>query len=213
MKNILFYGDSNTWGFNPADGSRYPLHMRWTSICAEQLGAEYHCTTAGMNGRMTTFDDPVKGCRNGVTGLDYELQSHKPLDLMVIMLGTNDLKYTDAEGSAAGMRTLVQQVLSANDRFHLSYPVFPEKTRILLISPILITGTVNDNAACDEAAESAQLAGLYEKIAGEFDLSFLNAARITGPSEIDGVHLSPEGHAAIGSAASRKIREIFNESE
>ena len=209
MKNILFYGDSNTWGFNPADGSRYPAGSRWTDICAEQLGTGYNCIPAGMNGRMTVFDDPVKGCRNGMEGLDYELQSHKPLDLMVIMLGTNDLKYTDAFGSAEGMRTLVQQALSANERFYLSYPVFQEHPKILLISPVLITGTVNNNAACNEAAESEKLAGLYESIADESGLHFMDAARITGPSEIDGVHLSAEGHKAIGSAVARKIREIF----
>ena len=209
MKNILFYGDSNTWGYNPADGGRYPRAARWTTICAEQLGAKYHCIPAGMNGRMTAFDDLVKGCRNGIEGLDYELQSHKPLDLMVIMLGTNDLKYTDALGSEEGMRRLVQQVLSANERFSLSYPVFPKKKEVLLISPVLITGTVNDNNACEEAAESEKLADLYEGIADEFGLHFLNAALITGPSEIDGVHLSPEGHALLGLAVAKKIREIL----
>lgn len=209
MKNILFYGDSNTWGFDPATGGRYSLDIRWTTICADRLGAGYHCTTAGMNGRMTAFDDPVKGCRNALTGLDYELQSHKPLDLMVIMLGTNDLKYTDAEGSAQGMQELISQVQSANERFHLSYPVFPEETRILLVSPVLITGTVNDNAACNEAEESKRLASLYGEIAGKCGAYFLDASEVTGPSVIDGVHLSPEGHRAIALAVEEKIREIL----
>ena len=88
--DILFYGDSNTWGFDPATCGRYPYEQRWTSICAEILGENYHCMPAGMNGRTTIFDDPWKGCRNGIKGLDYELQSHKPLDLCVVMLGAND---------------------------------------------------------------------------------------------------------------------------
>ena len=211
MKNVLFYGDSNTWGFDPSTGGRYPLEKRWTTICANILGGGYHCIAAGLNGRMTAFDDPVKECRNGLEGLDYELQTHKPLDLLVIMLGTNDLKYTDAEGSTLGMRALLRKALSANERFHLSYPVFPDETRILLVSPVLITGTVNDNAACNEAEESKQMAGLYGKLAGEYGLWFLNAANVTGPSVTDGVHLSSEGHRAIAMAVAEKIREVFEE--
>ena len=211
MKNILFYGDSNTWGFDPSTGGRYPLENRWTTICTDILGGGYHCVAGGLNGRMTAFDDPVKGCRNGLEGLDYELQTHKPLDLLVIMLGTNDLKYTDAEGSATGMQALLRKALSANERFHLSYPVFPEETRILLISPVLITGTVNDNAACNEAEESKQLGCLYGKLARECGIWFLDAANVTGPSVTDGVHLSPEGHGAIAMAVAEKIREIFEE--
>ena len=93
MKNLLFYGDSNTWGFNPATGERYPYEKRWTAICAKILGDDFNCIPAGMNGRTTIFDDPVKACRNGRDALDYELQTHKPLDLIVVMIGTNDLKY------------------------------------------------------------------------------------------------------------------------
>lgn len=70
--------------------------------------------------------------------MDYELQSHKPLDLCVVMLGTNDLKFTDAQGSARGMEQLLCMILTANERYHLSYPVFPNGAKILLISPVLV---------------------------------------------------------------------------
>ena len=209
MKTILFYGDSNTWGYDPGTGGRYPKDLRWTTICAGLLGEEYDCIPAGMNGRTSAFDDPLKGSRNGTEGIDYELQSHKPLDLLVIMLGTNDLKYTDAKGSAAGMRSLIRKALTVKERFPGSYPVFPEGTAILLISPVLITGTVNDNRSCNEASESAKLASLYEEIAGEYGLWFLDAAPLTLPSAVDGVHLDPEGHQAIAAAAAGKIREIL----
>ena len=126
MKSILFYGDSNTWGFDPGTTLRYPYSVRWTSICASLLGSGYNCIPAGMNGRTTVFDDPIKGSRNGIKGLDYELQTHKPLDLFAVMLGTNDLKYTDAEGSAAGMERLIELVMTANQRYNLSSPVFPD---------------------------------------------------------------------------------------
>ena len=213
MKNILFYGDSNTWGFDPCTTLRYPYPVRWTSICASLLGSGYHCIPAGMNGRTTVFDDPVKGSRNGIKGLDYELQTHKPLDLFAVMLGTNDLKYTDAVGSAAGMERLIELVMTANQRYNLSSPVFPDcdapGRAILLISPILLCSHVGDLP--NDTADSARLSELYRKIAEKNRLHFLDAALYAEPSDVDGVHLGVEGHRALGTAIAEKIREIFSD--
>jgi lysophospholipase L1-like esterase len=207
MFNILFYGDSNTWGFDPRTTLRYPFHSRWTTVCAALLGDDYNCIPAGMNGRTTVFDDPMKGARNGLTGLDYELQSHKPLDLAVVMLGTNDLKYTDASGVSAGMEELVRSILTANERFCLSSPVFPEnRARILLVSPVLLRGHVGDRA--DDIADSHRLADLYRALAGRYSLHFMDAAEFAVASEIDGVHLDPEDHEKLGRAMAERIREI-----
>ena len=206
-KSILFYGDSNTWGFDPGTRLRYPYHLRWTTICAAQLGEAYNCIPAGMNGRTTAFDDPVKDARNGVKGLDYELQTHKPLDLMVVMLGTNDLKYTNAAGSAAGMERLIELVLTANQRFSLSSPVFPaEGASVLLISPILLKSHVGDRN--NDVEESAKLSSLYQRIANAHRLHFMDAAQYTGPSDLDGVHLSIDGHNRLGSAIADTIKRI-----
>ena len=208
MKSILFYGDSNTWGFDPGTTLRYPYHLRWTTLCAALLGADYNCIPAGMNGRTTAFDDPVKGARNGIKGLDYELQTHKPLDLMVIMLGTNDLKYTNAEGSAAGMERLVKLVLTANQRFNLSSPVFPsEEVPILLVSPILLKSHVGQRD--DDMAESARLSALYLRIADDYHLHFMDATHYAEPSDIDGVHLSVDGHRRLSAAIAEKIKGLW----
>ena len=209
MRQILFYGDSNTWGYDPRDGSRYPYEKRWTSVCAGILGSGFICIPAGMNGRTTVFDDPLKGCRNGLDGLDYELQSHKPLDLVTVMLGTNDLKYTDAAGSAAGMRRIIEKILSANERFRLSSPVFPQKPEILLVSPVLVEADGSEGPAENARAESRKLAGRYRKLSEEYGLHFLDVSSVTDPSPIDGIHLGPDGHAAIGKAAAEKIQQIF----
>jgi lysophospholipase L1-like esterase len=159
-----------------------------------------------MNGRTTVFDDPQKGCRNGLKGLDYELQTHKPLDLFVVMLGTNDLKYTDAQGTAKGMERLIALVLNANERYNLSSPVFPEGPRILLISPILLKAHVGGRE--NDIADAAQLAGLYESIAAAHSLAFLDAAQYTEPSDIDGVHLGVEGHRILGETIAKKIKSL-----
>ena len=217
MTNILFYGDSNTWGFDPATTLRYPYQLRWTTICASLLGDDYNCIPAGMNGRTTSFDDPVKGSRNGLKGLDYELQTHKPLDLFVVMLGTNDLKYTSAGGCADGMEKLVDLVLTANQRYNLSSPVFPALAAarngggpamnpVLLVSPILLKAHVGDRG--DDIAESAGLAGLYQHIAEKNRLHFLDASLYAEPSETDGVHLAAEGHRLLGKAMADKIAYI-----
>lgn len=207
-KNILLFGDSNTWGFDPACGGRFPYRVRWTTICAEKLGENYNCIPCGMNGRTTIFDDPLKGCRNGLDALDFELQTNKPLDLLVIMLGTNDLKYTDAAGSAEGLKKIIEKAVTANERFSLSYPVFSNGAKILLISPVLITDNLMWGFS-NGIEESEKLAKLYKQAAKDYGCFFMNAAEVTPPSKDDGVHLSADGHSKLGIKIAEKIAEIL----
>lgn len=213
MKNILFYGDSNTWGYNPVDGSRYPYDVRWTSVAEKALGEDYHCVAAGLNGRTTVFDDPWKGCRNGRDAIDFELQSHKPLDLVVIMLGTNDLKFGSASMSARGIETITMMVKMANERFMTSSPVFPNGAKILLISPILIGPIGEDHYEADLIPngheESMLFAEKYKAIADKCGAYFLDAAKLASPSPIDSEHMTPDGHKALGKAVAEKIKEIL----
>ena len=92
MRTVLCYGDSNTWGYDPATRTRYPPHVRWTGVLATRLGAEYRVVEEGLNGRTTRWDDPIEPGRNGLTYLRPCIESHQPLDVIIIMLGTNDLK-------------------------------------------------------------------------------------------------------------------------
>ena len=210
MYSILFYGDSNTWGFDPETGLRYPYEERWTSICSRLLGEQYNCIPAGMNGRTTDFDDPVKPLRNGCSEIDHELQSHKPLDMVVIMLGTNDLKHTDAKGSAAGLEKLIKMVLSANERFNSSSPVFMADPKVLIMSPVHLNSSFG-TSGYDDIKESGLLAELYRNLADKYSLFFLDAALFAQPSETDGVHLSRQAHLMIGEAAADKIIKITAE--
>lgn len=213
MINILFYGDSNTWGFNPETGCRYPYDVRWTSVAEKALGEGYNCIAAGINGRTTVFDDPWKACRNGKDALDFELQSHKPLDLVVIMLGTNDLKFGDASLSARGIETIMMMVKMANERFITASPVFPNGAKVLLVSPILI-GEIDENhfeydLIPNGHEESMRFASLYKEMADKCGAYFLDAAKFADPSPIDSEHMTPEGHSALGKAIAEKIKEIF----
>lgn len=213
MKNILFYGDSNTWGYNPENGGRYPYDVRWTSVAEKILGEDYHCIAAGLNGRTTVFDDMWKDCRNGRDALDFELQTHKPLDLVVIMLGTNDLKFVDAHRSARGIETILMMTKMANERFSMASPVFPNGAKILLISPILIGANSENNDEDDLMPngheESQKFAALYKAMADKCGAYFLDAAQFAEPCLIDCEHMMPEGHRALGEAAARKIKEIL----
>ena len=92
MRRILCFGDSNTWGYDPATGERFDEQTRWTGVLQAALGGDYTVIEEGLNGRTTVWDDPIEGHKNGHEYLVPCLETHRPLDLVVLMLGTNDLK-------------------------------------------------------------------------------------------------------------------------
>lgn len=105
MKTVLCYGDSNTYGYDPSDGFRYPESVRWTCRLQKLLGDDYRIIEEGCNGRTTVFDDPIESWKNGRDYLKPCLNSHKPIDIVILMLGSNDLKETfhaSAKQIAAG---------------------------------------------------------------------------------------------------------------
>ncbi|HAA77165.1 TPA: hydrolase [Candidatus Latescibacteria bacterium] len=92
MKTVLCFGESKTWGCDPATQDRFPIDIRWTGVVAKTLGSEYRVIEERLNGPTTLWDDPIEGHRNGQTYLPPCLTSHKPIGLATLMLGTNDLK-------------------------------------------------------------------------------------------------------------------------
>ena len=110
MKTILCYGDSNTHGADPNNGPRLDHHTRWPGVLRASLGDQYWVVEEGCSGRTTVLDDPLDPRKNGATSLLMLLESHQPIDLVVILLGTNDLKHcfgASAESIARGLETLV----------------------------------------------------------------------------------------------------------
>ena len=203
MKNILCYGDSNTWGCKPGILSRFASDVRWTGVLQARLGSEYNIIEDGINGRSTVWDDPANLCRNGIAGLGYALYRSKPLDLVIVMLGTNDLNYTDAEGYYHGIRLLAEQILKANTIFQGTSDVFPKKAKLLLVSPIEET---EDMPAYEE---SKKLAYYTEKVANELNIPWLDAAKFGKPSKKDGCHMEEKYHLALGKAIYEKVLEII----
>lgn len=201
MKTILCYGDSNTYGYNPANGFRYPKNIRWTGRLQELLGDEYLILEEGCNGRTTVFDDPDDKWKNGLTYLKPCLNTHKPVDMVILMLGSNDLKtvfHADAEKIAEGAEQLVQEIYDFSDSKQSFRP------DVILVSPPIIGDAIGQSGfrdAFDETAitRSQQFAMYYKEAALRKECCFLDAAKYVTSSDIDSLHLMPEEHKKLAS--------------
>ena len=203
MKQILCFGDSNTYGLVPATTDRYGWGVRWTSIINEKLGLqEYRVIEEGLCGRTTVFDDPFREGRRGTQLFPTLLETHRLLDCIVIMLGTNDCK--TVYGASAGVIAKgVEKLIEQAQRF-------AKDTPILLISPIHLGHGVGDpdfDPEFDEKSESVSrnFANEYRKVALQNHAAFLNAADYALPSITDREHLDEKGHAALADAIYAKI--------
>lgn len=214
-KQILCYGDSNTWGFVPGTGMRQPEDVRWTGVCQKALGDGYRIIENGLNGRTTVLDDRYNDYLNGKKSLGYALISQKPLDLVVLMLGSNDLKYVNALAAATGADELVRMLLNANGIYRTSQPIFPNGPKVLLVAPPLIAPEITtlfpDSSLAGGAEESKHFARRYANVAKARGVYFLDSAQYTEPSLKDCVHITAESHVRLGAAIADKIKEIFSE--
>ncbi|MGB0658981.1 MAG: SGNH/GDSL hydrolase family protein [Mangrovicoccus sp.] len=207
MKTVLAFGDSLTWGFDPTTRGRHPRSFRWPVALAEGL-PETEVISEGLCGRTTVFDDPTDPAdRCGLRALPIALNSHAPLDLVVIMLGTNDLK-PNICGYAAeiekGMQRLIRVIQDIKiDRPGCSTPA------VLLVSPPpqVPSGDLHSPA---RIAESEKLASHYQALAQRLNVDFFDAATICSASPVDGVHLSAEDTQALGKALIPLCREILD---
>jgi lysophospholipase L1-like esterase len=210
-RTILCYGDSNTFGHATVDrpDGRYRHHERWTGVLEAELGPDWRVIAEGLNGRTTVRDDPVEGeFRNGKTYLLPCLLSHFPLDVVAIMLGTNDLKArfnVSAWDIAAGVGVLVDIVRTAGVGHGGGTP------EVLVIAPPPILRELPFHADMFAGAyEKAQeFATRYAAVAREKGVHFLDAGSVVTSSAYDGFHLDPEAHLALGRAVAAKVAEIL----
>ncbi len=210
MKYILCYGDSNTWGCIPETFGRYEYDVRWPGVMHAALGEDYHIYENALNGRTTVFEDYIEEGRNGKVGLPVVLESSAPLDLVIFMLGTNDVKNRfsmPAWDIAWGMELLIQYVKRANCGRDGKCP------KILLCSPIELgtewektrLGTV---FSMESTQKSRELAEKYREIAKIHGCEFFEAGKVAKPS-VDCVHMAPESHQELGMAIAQKVKEMI----
>ena len=212
MKTVLCYGDSNTYGLKSDLISRYPRNVRWTGILQEKLGSEYYIIEEGLGGRTTVWDDPVEEYKNGKKYLLPCLDSHKPLDLVVIMLGTNDLKSRFSVSPfeiGVSMENLVKTILKSDAGPDFKAP------QILLVTPVPIHSVGRqmdlDQMLPDMEKRSKALAYYYEDIAKRYDLAYLNPDGKVEVNDTDGIHYTEKGHAQMAELMADKIKEIFED--
>lgn len=214
MKTVLCFGDSNTWGFIPesitaAYPARHPHDVRWTGVLARELGAGFRVIEEGQNGRTTVHDDPFAAVRNGKAVLPALLESHKPLDLVVLMLGTNDLKsvFGVSPGEIAmGVKVLAQMILSSD----AGRAAKPPKLLILCPPAIGQQNHLPDIAAKFPNAfkDSRELPRHYEALAAALHCPFLNTQTLITAGS-DGIHLDASAHATLGKAVATVVKSIL----
>lgn len=209
MIRILCYGDSNTWGFNPAEPfTRLPHDVRWTGVLRTLLGEGFEVIEEGLNGRTTVWDDPFGEHKNGRVYLPPCLESHSELDLVIIMLGTNDLKDyfgLTAADVAGGLKALIGVVRASGSGRQGRSP------EILIVAPppigrlSLLAGIYGDEAA----PKSRELPGQIQLITKLFKTHFMDGSRSVTSSDLDGVHWEADQHQRFAEVIYGKIKTIL----
>ena len=202
MKNVLCFGDSNTFGTNPAKpGTRHPFDVRWTGRLASSLGDGWRVIEEGMGGRTSVFDNPLEPHRSGLEALPIVLQSHRPLDYAVVMLGTNDLKeiFNASPRTIAAGAEMVAQTISDYD-----YAGCGPAPKILFVSPIHIKLGISRSPyvgfAEDAVERSHELSHWYREAAERNGWLFFDASTVSEPSDLDKLHMDAESHARLANA-------------
>lgn len=207
-RTLLVFGDSNSHGTPPIVNrgryERYARNVRWPGVTAAALGDEWCVVEEALPGRTTQFDDPVMGPQmNGRLGLRIALQSHGPIDLLAIMLGTNDAKKrfnATPETITAGLAGLVD--LARSDEYQLRHHGFDV---LVICPPPVEEAGVLAGDFLDGPAVSRGLPAMLADYCARRGVAFLDAGRLISVSDVDGVHLTPESHAVLGRAVAEKI--------
>lgn len=209
MKSILCFGDSNTWGYNPRTKDRYSRNERWTGVLRQELGDGYEIIEEGLNGRTTVWEDPIEGHKSGKEYLIPCLESHQPIDLVTIMLGTNDLKkrfslFLSPFDIASSAGVLVDIALRSGSGPGGGTP------KVLLMAPPR-AGKLTEFAEMFEDAEvkSTKFSQHYRQIANDHGCEFLDTSQIVTSSDIDGIHLELSEHQKLGQAVVALVKKIL----
>ena len=192
MKQILCFGDSNTWGYDGESRTRLPWGVRWTSLLQEKLeNKDVRVIEEGLCGRTTVFEDPLRDGRKGTALFPTILETHAPVDCIVLMLGTNDCKTifgASAEVIGKGIIRLLEQAKN-----------YAPQAKILLVSPIYLGEQVWQEGFDEEFSQnsvevSKELANVYRKIADDYQIQYLQASKHVHCCDADQEHLNKDGH-------------------
>lgn len=203
MQRILCFGDSNTWGYDPETDERYDNKTRWPCVMGTILGDEYEMVEEGMNGRTTVWDDPVDGLMSGLSYLKPCLLSHKPLDSVIVMLGTNDLKdrfCVSAYEIAKSAGRLVQMIQASD-----AGPQGAAPNVLLIAPPPIVMGDNGLDTRQHGIEKSQQFASEFAEVAKMLGCGFANSADFIESSPVDGIHFSAESQRQLGRAVAKVV--------
>jgi len=207
VKTILCFGDSNTWGWNPVRQDRFARNVRWPGVLRSELGPEYLVIEEGLNGRTTVWDDPIEGFKCGKDYLIPCLDTHAPIDLVIVLLGTNDLKMRfsvsayDIANSAGVLVEVVQRSVTGPEG---------QAPQVLLLAPPPLARLSEFAEMFTGATEKAlRFSHHFRRVADEYGCQLLDCSQVIISSDIDGIHLEAEEHAKLGRAVANRVKALL----
>jgi lysophospholipase L1-like esterase len=206
-QSLLCYGDSNTWGYQPLSGARLERSQRWPTLLASSLGEGYHVIAEGLNGRTTAWNEPFRPGRNGSEALLPILESHAPSSLLIIMLGTNDLKHhlnVSAYESARGLSTLIKIAQKSEAGIDAKPPV------VLVLAPPVFGALSELMAHHFEGGQdqSRHLPRHYRQVCTDLGCHFFDTNAVVGAGA-DGIHLDAAGHRLLAEAVAPLVGQLI----
>lgn len=212
MHHILVYADSLSWGIIPTTRKRLPFAQRWPGVMEIELwaaGKKARVIEDCLNGRRTVWDDPFKPGRNGLMGLAQRIEIHSPLELVLIMLGTNDFQSMhdhNAWHSSQGIAALVSEIRLATLEPGMPVP------QVLVVAPPPIRSPKGTIAPKFEGGERkcVGLAAAYEAVCDELGCCFFDAGIVIAASKVDGVHIDAEEHMVLGQTLARVVAPLLS---
>lgn len=201
----MCFGDSLTWGFQATESGalveRYAKEQRWTGVLARVLGDNFEVLEEGLCGRTTNLDDPLDHRLNGVAYLPTALASHVPLDLVVIMLGTNDAKAyfnRSAFEMSVGISKLIDIVKKSAASIDAVYPA----PRVLLMAPPSLASKIPNPWVADlfkgGEEKTTELSQHLKNLSELHNIPFFDTGRVIKTEGIDGIHLSENNNQILG---------------
>lgn len=209
MKTVLCYGDSNTYGLKEDLVSRYDREVRWTGRLRKLLGNSFEIIEEGLSERTTIWEDTIHDYRSGKSYLIPCLESHKPIDLLVLSLGINDLKKRQGLSlfeAELAMETLIEVVLDSRAGIEGKAP------EVLLVAPPvsgIVTNPDFEQMFPDLKNRSRELGQRYERVVAKYGVHFLNPGEQIETNSVDGIHYTEAGHARLAEMIAERIKEII----
>lgn len=213
MKNILCFGDSNTWGYDPSTQTRFSKDIRWTGVLQQLLGSKYNIIEEGLNGRTTNVNEKqdhglgyFRPFRSAMDLLSVLIETNSPLDLIVVMLGTNDLKTNFNQSSemiAKNMRLVCESIIN-NDYFQSKSIILVSPSHINEESPNLLDSFIGTTQASQSFSNS------YRKISDDLNLYFVDASESVKTNKIDGLHWDSKQHSDFANSLFNKIIKVYS---